>query len=151
MSSSISATYRKAKPSTSFAPIALTPDGPGEHWRDGRVQLELEVIWNEQRFGHPHGGEMQFSFGELLAHAARTRRLGAGTVVGTGTVSNAGGARGSACIAERRVIEIIAQGAPSTPFMRLGDRIRMCARTPGGDSPFGAIDQRVVCAAVLHG
>jgi fumarylacetoacetate (FAA) hydrolase len=116
----------------------------GEHWRDGRVHLDLEVIWNEERFGHPNGGEMHFSFGELLAHAARTRKLGAGTIVGTGTVSNAGGERGSACIAERRVIEIIAQGAPATSYMRFGDRVRMAARLPSGEAPFGAIDQRVV-------
>jgi fumarylacetoacetate (FAA) hydrolase len=138
--------FLQAKPSTSFAPVAITPDELGEGWRDGRVHLDLEVSWNEGRFGHPNGGEMHFSFGELLAHAARTRKLGAGTIVGTGTVSNAGGERGSACIAERRVIEIIAQGAAVTPFMRFGDRVRMCARTPSGEAPFGAIDQRVTLA-----
>lgn len=138
--------FLQAKPSTSFAPVAVTPDELGEHWRDGRVHLELEVTWNEAHFGHPNGGEMHFSFGELLAHAARTRKLGAGTIVGTGTVSNAGGERGSACIAERRVIEIIAQGAAGTPYMRYGDRVRMCARTPAGEAPFGAIEQRVVQA-----
>lgn len=136
--------FLQAKPSTSFAPVAVTPDELGEYWNEGRVHLDLEVIWNESRFGHPNGGEMHFSFGELLAHAAHTRKLGAGTIVGTGTVSNAGGKQGSACIAERRVIEIIAQGTASTPFMRFGDQVRMCARTPGGDAPFGAIDQRVV-------
>lgn len=138
--------FLQAKPSTSFAPVALTPDELGEYWRDGRVHLELEVTWNDASFGRPHGGEMHFSFGELLAHAARTRKLGAGTIVGTGTVSNAGGERGSACIAERRVIEIIAQGAAVTPYMRYGDRVRMCARTPSGDAPFGAIEQRVLQA-----
>lgn len=138
--------FLQAKPSTSFAPVAVTPDELGEYWRDGRVHLELEVTWNDASFGRPHGGEMHFSFGELLAHAARTRKLGAGTIVGTGTVSNAGGERGSACIAERRVIEIIAQGAAVTPYMRYGDRVRMCARTPSGDAPFGAIEQRVLQA-----
>ncbi|RZA34976.1 MAG: fumarylacetoacetate hydrolase, partial [Lysobacteraceae bacterium] len=138
--------FLQAKPSTSFAPVAVTPDELGEYWCDGRVHLELEVTWNEASFGHPHGGEMHFGFGELLAHAARTRKLGAGTIVGTGTVSNAGGERGSACIAERRVIEIIEQGAPVTPYMRYGDRVRMCARTPAGEAPFGAIEQRVLQA-----
>jgi fumarylacetoacetate (FAA) hydrolase len=138
--------FLQAKPSTSFAPVAVTPDELGEYWRDGRVHLELEVTWNEEHFGRPHGGEMHFSFGELLAHAARTRKLGAGTIVGTGTVSNAGGERGSACIAERRVIEIIDQGAAVTPYMRFGDRVRMCARTPTGETPFGAIEQRVLQA-----
>ncbi len=136
--------FLQAKPSTSFAPVAITPDELGEHWRDGRVHLDLEVTWNEERFGHPNGGEMHFSFGQLLAHAARTRKLGAGTIVGTGTVSNAGGAKGSACIAERRVIEIIAHGAAQTAYMQFGDRVSMRARTPSGEAPFGAIDQRVV-------
>jgi fumarylacetoacetate (FAA) hydrolase len=138
--------FFQAKPSTSFAPVALTPDELGEYWRDGRVHLDLEVTWNDQQFGHPNGSEMHFSFGELLAHAARTRKLGPGTVIGTGTISNAGGAKGSACIAERRVIEIIEHGAVTTPFMRFGDRVRMCARTPTGDTPFGVIDQSVVHA-----
>jgi fumarylacetoacetate (FAA) hydrolase len=142
--------FLQAKPSTSFAPVAVTPDELGEGWRDGRVHLDLEVIWNEERFGHPNGGEMHFSFCELLAHAARTRKLGAGTIVGTGTVSNAGGERGSACIAERRVIEILAQGTASTPFMRFGDRVRMCARTPDGEAPFGAIDQQVTQAELAR-
>jgi len=139
--------FLQAKPSTSFAPVALTPDELGEDWRDGRVQLALEVTWNEERFGHPHGGEMHYSFGELIAHAARTRKLSAGTIVGSGTVSNAGGERGSACITERRVIEILEKGAPVTEFMRFGDRVRMCARSADGAAPFGAIEQRVVPAA----
>lgn len=136
--------FLQAKPSTSFAPVAITPDELGEHWRDGRVHLDLHVAWNETVFGQPNGGEMNFSFGELLAHAARTRSLGAGTIVGSGTVSNVDRAAGSACIAERRVIEVIEHGAPRTAFMRFGDRVRMEARTPDGASPFGAIAQRVV-------
>lgn len=138
--------FLQAKPSTSFAPVAVTPDELGDGWRNGRVQLNLEVTWNGNHFGDPHGGEMHFSFGELLAHAARTRKLGAGTIIGTGTVSNAGGERGSACIAERRVIEILAQGSAITAYMRFGDQVRMCARAPTGEAPFGAIDQRVVQA-----
>jgi fumarylacetoacetate (FAA) hydrolase len=110
------------------------------------VHLDLDVEWNGQKFGHPNGREMNFGFGELVAHAARTRRLGAGTIVGSGTVSNADRAVGSACIAERRVIEIIDHGEPRTQFMRFGDRVRMRARGAEGDGPFGAIDQRVTRA-----
>jgi fumarylacetoacetate (FAA) hydrolase len=138
--------FLQAKPSTSFAPVAVTPDELGDAWRDGRVHLDLQVEWNGTPFGHPNGREMNFGFGELVAHAARTRRLGAGTIVGSGTVSNADRAVGSACIAERRVIEIIDHGEPRTGFMRFGDRVRMCARGADGDAPFGIIDQRVARA-----
>lgn len=136
--------FLQAKPSTAFAPLAVTPDELGDAWRDGRVQMNLHVQWNGQRFGEPHGGEMNFGFGELIAHAARTRKLSAGTLIGSGTVSNVDRAAGSACIAERRVIEMIDQGAAKTPFMRFGDRVRMAARDQQGREPFGVIDQQVV-------
>ena len=138
--------FLQAKPSTSFAAVAITPDELGEHWRDGRVHLSLHVEWNDRWFGHPHGREMNFGFGELIAHAARTRNLSAGTIVGSGTVSNASRDAGSACIAERRVIEMIDEGGARTRFMRFGDRVRMTARDDEGDAPFGTIDQRVVRA-----
>jgi fumarylacetoacetate (FAA) hydrolase len=138
--------FLQAKPSTSFAPVAITPDELGEGWQDGRVQLDLEVAWNGQPFGHPNGREMNFHFGQLVAHAARTRRLGAGTIVGSGTVSNAARAAGSACIAERRVIEILDHGEARTSFMRFGDRVRMGARDADGNFPFGRIDQVVTKA-----
>jgi fumarylacetoacetate (FAA) hydrolase len=138
--------FLQAKPSTSFAPVAVTPDELGENWRDGRVHLSLHVEWNERWFGNPHGREMNFGFGELIAHAARTRRLSAGTIIGSGTVSNADRDAGSACIAERRVIEIIDGGSASTSFMRFGDRVRMAARDDSGCAPFGVIDQQVVRA-----
>lgn len=138
--------FLQAKPSTSFAPVAITPDELGECWCDGRVALDLQVMWNAEWFGHPNGSEMNFSFGELIAHAARTRRLGAGTVIGSGTVSNPNPSVGSACIAERRVLEILKHGAPSTPFMKFGDRVRMEARDRLGSAPFGIIDQQVVNA-----
>lgn len=138
--------FLQAKPSTSFAAVAVTPDELGEHWRDGRVHLSLHIEWNDRWFGHPHGGEMNFGFGELIAHAARTRRLSAGTIVGSGTVSNVSRDAGSACIAERRVIEMIDEGSARTNFMRFGDRVRMTARDDAGHAPFGTIDQRVVCA-----
>lgn len=136
--------FFQCKPSTSFAPVAVTPDELGDAWRRGRVHLALSVEWNGAWFGHPSGGEMDFSFGDLVAHAARTRRLGAGTIVGSGTVSNRDCAAGSACISERRVIETIRHGEPRTPFLRFGDRVRMEARDARGLAPFGAIDQRVV-------
>lgn len=138
--------FLQAKPSTSFAPVAITPDELGDAWRDGRVQLELHVDWNERHVGHPHGGEMHFSFGQLIAHAARTRKLSAGTIIGTGTVSNLRREAGSACIAERRVIETIDTGSATTEFMAFGDQVRMEARRPGaiaGSGPFGIIEQRV--------
>jgi fumarylacetoacetate (FAA) hydrolase len=141
--------FLQAKPSTSFAPVAVTTDELGAQWRDGRVQMNLHVAWNGAWFGHPHAGAMDFDFGALIAHAARTRKLSAGTIVGSGTVSNADRAVGSACIAERRVIEIIEQGAPTTAFMRFGDRVRMEARDAAGRAPFGVIDQRVIKAAAV--
>ena len=144
--------FLQAKPSTAFAPVAVTPDELGPAWRDGRVQMRLHVQWNSQRFGEPHGGEMNFHFGQLIAHAARTRRLTAGTIVGSGTVSNATRSTGSACIAERRVIEMIDQGAAQTSFMAFGDRVRMQARFDDGrDGPFGVIDQQVVQARANTG
>ncbi len=138
--------FLQAKPSTSFAPVAITPDELGEAWRDGRVQLDLDVCINGDHFGRPNGREMNFGFGELIAHAARTRKLSAGTVIGSGTVSNAAPDAGSACISERRVIEMLESGEPRTPFMRFGDRVRMAACDAKGAQPFGVIDQRVVCA-----
>ncbi|ROO05902.1 fumarylacetoacetate hydrolase [Pseudomonas fluorescens] len=138
--------FLQAKPSSSFAPLAITPDELGEAWRDGRVNLPLHVQWNGEWFGQPHGAQMNFHFGQLIAHAALTRRLRAGTLIGSGTVSNAERNVGSACIAERRAIEMIEQGAPVTGFMRFGDRVRMDVTGSDGQSLFGAIDQRVVKA-----
>jgi len=132
-----------AKPSSSFAPVAVTPDEIGEAWRDARVALDLNIEYNGTWFGDPNGREMNFGFDQLVAHAATTRKLSAGTIIGSGTVSNAGGKKGSACIAERRAIEAIEHGAARTAFMKFGDRVRMEARWK--DLPvFGAIDQRVV-------
>jgi fumarylacetoacetate (FAA) hydrolase len=139
--------FLQAKPSTAFAPVAVTPDELGDAWVGGRVHMALHVQWNGERFGEPNGREMNFHFGELVAHAARTRRLTAGCIVGSGTVSNTDRTAGSACIAERRVIEMIDQGAAKTGFMKFGDRVRMQAKfADGRDGPFGFIDQRVVAA-----
>lgn len=102
--------------------------------------------WNDEWFGNPHGGAMHFGFHQLIAHAALTRRLGAGTLLGSGTVSNADRSVGSACISERRAIEMIEHGSPRTGFMRFGDRVRMEVLDSDGQSLFGGIDQRVVPA-----
>lgn len=137
--------FFQAKPSSSFAPVAVTPDEIGDAWKNARVCLDLAIEYNGQWFGDPNGSEMNFGFDQLVAHAAATRRLTAGTIIGSGTVSNAGGRKGSACIAERRAIEQIGQGAARTPFMKFGDRVRMEARWQ--DQPvFGVVDQRIVQA-----
>ncbi len=139
-----------AKPATSFAPVAVTPDELGDAWRDGRVHLPVRVSWNGRPFGHPDAGAMGFGFHQLIAHAAYSRNLSAGTVIGSGTVSNAEYAVvGSACIAERRAIEIAEQGRPSTEYMRSGDRVRIEVLDREGASVFGAIDQQVVAASRL--
>lgn len=139
--------FLQAKPSTAFAPLAVTPDDLGEAWSDGRVHLDLHVSIDDAPLGQPNGREMNFGFGELIAHAARTRRLSAGTIIGSGTVSNRDRAAGSSCLAERRMIEMIDQGQAKTPFMSFGGRVRMAARYPDGrPGPFGEIHQRVVAA-----
>jgi 2-keto-4-pentenoate hydratase/2-oxohepta-3-ene-1,7-dioic acid hydratase in catechol pathway len=138
----------QAKPACSMAPFAVTPDALGDAWRDGRVCLDLAIDWNETRFGNANGREMRFGFPELIAHAAATRDLAGGTVIGSGTIANAGYATvGSSCISERRAIEMIAEGRPRTGFMAFGDRIRMEAQVPTGASAFGAISQRIIPAA----
>ncbi len=135
----------QAKPPCSMAPIAVTPDELGRAWRDGRVDLPLVVEWNSKRFGAPNGYAMAFSFPELIAHAARTRSLVAGTIIGSGTVSNENFREiGSSCIAERRGIELLDEGAPKTGYMKFGDRVFMEARGSDGAPMFGAISQRVV-------
>ena len=134
----------QAKPACSMAPFAVTPDELGDAWQDGRVHLPLKVDWNGERFGSAHAGVMEVGFHELIAHAAATRDLCAGTVIGSGTVSNDNFREiGSSCIAERRGIEIVDEGAPRTRFMQFGDRVRMEAICEDSSSPFGAIDQRV--------
>lgn len=137
----------QAKPACTMAPIAVTPDELGESWRDWRVDLPLLVDWNEERFGAAGGYDMAFGFDQLVAHAAYSRELVAGTVLGSGTVSNANYREvGSSCIAERRGIETLDEGEPKTPFMSFGDRVRMQVQDKTGQTIFGAIDQRVVRA-----
>jgi fumarylacetoacetate (FAA) hydrolase len=140
--------FLQAKPSTSFAPLAVTPDELGSAWSEGRVAMNLHVAVNGVRVGSPSGAEMAFSFPELVAHAARTRRLKAGTIIGSGTVSNRDRAAGSSCLAEKRVIEKLALGEARTSFLKFGDYVEMEARfADGRPGPFGRINQRVVEAA----
>lgn len=135
----------QAKPACSMAPVAVTPDELGAHWRESRVDLPLLVDWNGARFGAAQGLAMSFGFDDLVAHAAYSRALVAGTVIGSGTVSNENYREvGSSCIAERRGIEMEDTGAAITPFMAFGDRVRMQAAMPDGTPLFGVIDQRVV-------
>jgi fumarylacetoacetate (FAA) hydrolase len=136
--------FFNAKPSSAFSPVAVTPDELGNAWRDGRFELPLQVQWNGEWFGSPNAREMTFTFHQLIEHVTRSRRLRAGTIIGSGTVSNEDRAAGSACIAERRAIELIEHGATRTPFMRFGDRVRLEMLDTHGASIFGAIDQRIV-------
>jgi len=133
-----------AKPACSLAPVAVTPDELGDAWGDGRLSGTLEVAINGKSFGDVPTAQMEFGFHELIAHAAKTRNLCAGTIIGSGTASSPDYAQvGSCCIAERRAIETIANGAADTGFLRSGDRVAMTGRV-GSDAPFGTIDQQVV-------
>ncbi len=140
--------FFQSKPPTSFAPVAVTPDALGAAWDGAKVTADIIVEHNGRLIGTPNAGtDMNFDFAQLIAHAARTRPLGAGTIVGSGTVSNADRSRGSACLAEIRTIETIDDGAPKTPFMAFGDRVRIDMLDDAGRTIFGAIDQRVVAYA----
>jgi fumarylacetoacetate (FAA) hydrolase len=133
------------KPATAFAPVAVTPEELGTAWKEARLDLPLISTLNGKEFGHPNAAtDLTFDFGQLIAHAAKTRYLEAGTVVGSGTVANRSGDVGSSCIAEHRVRETIDSGKAVTPFMKFGDRIQIEMFDAAGHSLFGAIDQRVV-------
>jgi fumarylacetoacetate (FAA) hydrolase len=139
--------FYQSKPATAFSPVAVTPDELGDDWRDGRVHRPLRCLVNGELLGAPDAGsDMTFGFPELLAHITGTRRAGAGTLLGSGTVSNLDRSRGSACLAERRTLEQIEHGAPRTPFLAFGDRVRIEMLDRVGKTVFGAIDQRVVPA-----
>lgn len=136
--------FLQAKPATSFSPVAVTPDELGMAWRDGRVHLPLRASWNGTQVGQPDAGtDMVFSFPQLVAHLVKTRNARAGSIVGSGTVSNKDARRGYTCIAEKRALEMLEGSAPSTAFMRFGDTIRIEMLDTGGKSIFGAIDQKV--------
>lgn len=133
-----------SKPSSSFSPVAITPDELGSAWDGQRVHLPLISHLNGELFGEPNAGiDMTFSFTELIQHAAKTRALGAGTIIGSGTVSNVDRSKGSSCIAEKRMLELIEQGHAQTPFMHFGDTIRIEMLDKQGKSLFGAIEQMV--------
>lgn len=146
--------FFQSKPASSFSPVAVTPDELGDAWQDSKVHLPLRSTYNGELFGKPEAGQdMTFDFGELVAHAAKSRNLGAGAIIGSGTVSNkqgtdhgsaiSEGGLGYSCIAEVRMIETIRDGKPSTPFMQFGDRIRIEMMDKDGNSVFGAIEQQV--------
>ncbi len=147
--------FFQSKPASSFSPVAVTPDELGDAWRDSRVHLPLLSWLNGAPFGQPNAGvDMTFNFAQLIAHAARTRDLVSGSIVGSGTVSNkedggpgrpaAVGGVGYSCIAEQRTVETLVGGKPVTPFLRFGDRVRIEMFDAGGRSIFGAIDQQIV-------
>ncbi|MFN8734948.1 MAG: fumarylacetoacetate hydrolase family protein [Betaproteobacteria bacterium] len=139
--------FFQSKPATAFSPVAVTPDELGEAWDGRKLNLPLVVHWNGERVGSAHAGtDMVFDFPQLIAHAARTRNLRAGSIVGSGPVSNKDASRGYSCIAEKRALEMIADSKPSTEFMKYGDRVRIEMFDGAGRSIFGAIDQKVAAA-----
>jgi len=139
--------FYQSKPATAFSPVAITPDELGTAWRDSKVHLPLVSRINGQDFGRPDAGtDMTFSFAQLIAHAGRTRRLGAGAIVGSGTVSNYDRSRGSSCLAEKRTLEQLEHGAARTPFLQFGDRVAIEMFDAEGRSIFGSLDNQVVRA-----
>ena len=136
--------FLQSKPRSALSPVLVTPDELGEHWRGNKLHLPLLTHINGQWFGAPEAGEdMQFDFSQLVAHAARTRPLAAGTIVGSGTIANQDVARGASCFAEQRTVETLRDGKPSTPFMKFGDTVRIEMLDRDGRSLFGAIEQRI--------
>jgi fumarylacetoacetate (FAA) hydrolase len=137
--------FFQSKPATAFSPVAVTPDELGDAWQGGRVHLPLQVSWNGKKVGLCDAGpEMTFHFGQLIAHIAKTRRVRAGSIVGSGTVSNKDWSRGYSCIAEKRCIETIEDGEAKTPFMAYGDTVKIEMKGKDGQSIFGAIEEKVV-------
>ncbi|USD38576.1 fumarylacetoacetate hydrolase family protein [Ferrimonas sp. SCSIO 43195] len=137
--------FYQSKPSSAFSPVAVTPDELGEQWYDGKVHLPLVTHLNGDCFGRPDAGvDMTFDFPTLVAHAAKSRPLGSGCIIGSGTVSNYDRSAGSSCLAEKRMLEIIEQGKPVTPFMQFGDVVRIEMFDLRQDSIFGAIEQRLI-------
>jgi len=137
--------FLQAKPATAFSPVAVTPDELGAAWQDGKVHLPLVSYYNGKKFGSPNAGvDMVFNFPTLVAHAARTRFLSAGTIIGSGTVSNKDRSAGSSCIVEKRTLEKLETGDSTTPFMKFGDTVKIEMLDAKGQSIFGAIEQKVV-------
>lgn len=139
--------FFQSKPATAFSPVAVTPDELGASWKDGRLHLPLLTTYNGKLVGQPNAGpEMHFSFFDLVQHLTKTRAYTAGTILGSGTISNADRSKGISCLAEQRTIETIDHGKPSTPFMKPGDTVVIEMLGPDGKSIFGRISQRVVQA-----
>ncbi|MEO8063450.1 MAG: fumarylacetoacetate hydrolase family protein [Pseudomonadota bacterium] len=137
--------FYQSKPATAFSPVAVTPDELGEAWKDSKVHLPLVSRINGQEFGHPDAGvDMTFSFAQLIAHVTKTRRLVAGSIVGSGTVSNYDRSLGASCLAEKRMLEQLEHGAPRTPFLQFGDRVSIEMIGAGGHNIFGTLENRVV-------
>jgi len=137
--------FLQSKPRSALSPVLVTPDELGDKWQDSKLSLALHSTLNGAFFGKPEAGvDMQFNFSQLLAHAAKTRPLTAGTIVGSGTIANEDTGKGASCLAEIRMLEIIADGKPSTSFMKFGDTIRVEMFDAAGDSIFGAIEQKIV-------
>ncbi len=137
--------FYQSKPSTAFSPVAVTPDELGAAYNDGTFNLPLTTHLNSEVLGQPDcGTDMTFNFNQLIAHVTKTRRLGAGTIIGSGTISNYDRSKGSSCIAERRMLETIENGKPATPFMSFGDTVRIEMLNSDGNSIFGAIDQKII-------
>jgi fumarylacetoacetate (FAA) hydrolase len=137
--------FFNSKPATAFSPFAVTPDELGDAWQNGRVHLRLRSTYNGELAGDPEAGpEMHFSFFDLIEHITKTRSFTAGTILGSGTVSNADRARGISCLAERRMIETLEEGGPKTPFMKAGDTIAIEMLDKEGRDIFGRIEQKVV-------
>ncbi|MGL4746854.1 MAG: fumarylacetoacetate hydrolase family protein [Shewanella sp.] len=137
--------FFQSKPSSSFSPVAITPDELGNRWEDSKVHLPLITYLNGELFGRPNAGvDMTFNFSQLVSHVAKTRPLSAGAIIGSGTISNYDRSAGSSCLAEKRMLEVIADGKASTPFMRFGDTVRIEMLDDNGVSIFGSIDQKVV-------
>lgn len=137
--------FLQSKPSSAFSPVAVTPEVLGEHWRDGKLHLPLHTKINDTPLGAPNAGDdMQFSFYELVAHAAKTRSLGAGTIIGSGTISNEDENTGCSCLAEKRVLEVIHQGEAKTPFLQPKDTVEIEMFDGEQQSIFGQIKQTVV-------
>jgi fumarylacetoacetate (FAA) hydrolase len=140
--------FVQSKPATAFSPVAVTLDELAGVWDQGRLNLALQSCWNGRQVGLCQAGpEMSFHFGELIAHICKTRNVRAGSVVGSGTVSNKDWSHGYSCIAEKRAIETIQNGQPSTEFMKYGDTIRIDMKGADGRSVFGAIEQVIVAPA----
>ena len=142
--------FMQSKPSSAFSPFAVSPQELGDAWKDGRVHLPLLSEYNSEWFGNPESGDMHFSFHQLIEHAARTRNLSAGTIIGSGTVSNDDESKGSSCLAEKRMLEKINDGEIKTPFMKPGDTIKIEMKNQEGNSIFGTIFQKVVQSEVTE-